>query len=68
MRRCYRCRENLPEGDFAPDPSKGSGYKSICRSCDNAKSSRYYERNRERVIARVQRRQAELSNTKGATP
>jgi hypothetical protein len=43
-RRCYACREQCPVVEFAPDPSKGSGFKSICRPCDRAKSRRYYRR------------------------
>ena len=46
--RCYACNRELPFEVFAPDRSKGSGRKSICRRCDNAKARRYYAANRER--------------------
>ena len=51
--RCYACGEDKPVGEFSPDSSKASGQSSICRACDRAKSRRYYEANRERVLARV---------------
>ena len=51
--RCYSCQRSLPVAEFAPDPTKASGRKSICRPCDNDRSHRYYIANRERVIARV---------------
>jgi hypothetical protein len=63
-RRCPRCEQTRPEDDFAGDASKASGRKSICKPCDNEKSRRYYEANRDRVIARVQAQQA----AKRATP
>jgi len=43
-RRCYACQRRLPVAEFAPDPTKGSGFKSICRPCDRAKGRRYYKR------------------------
>jgi hypothetical protein len=59
-RRCPRCERDLPLRDFALDRSKASGRKSHCQGCDSAKSKRYYAENRERVIARVKARHAEL--------
>ncbi|HEX5374632.1 MAG TPA: hypothetical protein VFW48_00575 [Solirubrobacterales bacterium] len=51
--RCYRCGESKPVSEFAKDRSKASGYKSICKDCDRAKSRRYYTENGERVRARI---------------
>lgn len=66
--RCYRCTTAKPVTEFAIDRSKGSGRKSICRSCDRAKAKRYYEQNGERVRARVNARNAEqLGETPGGT-
>ena len=48
--RCPRCERDLPVSEFARDRSKASGHKSHCKRCDNAKSKRYYEANRERVL------------------
>jgi hypothetical protein len=39
---CYACNRDRDRSEFAPDRSKASGYKSICRLCDRAKSKRYY--------------------------
>jgi hypothetical protein len=55
-RTCPRCGEFRKTDEFAPDPSKASGRKSHCKACDAAKSRRYYEANRQRVIARVSAR------------
>jgi hypothetical protein len=60
-RTCSKCGELRAIEDFAPDPSKASARKSHCKPCDAAKSRRYYEANRERVIARVSARNRRLS-------
>jgi hypothetical protein len=59
-RRCYACAEQLPASRFARDSSKGSGLKSICRSCDREKSRAYYLENRERKLAKANARHARL--------
>jgi hypothetical protein len=50
---CCVCGQDLSVEAFAPARSKASGRKSICRRCDAEKARLYFERNRERVIARV---------------
>jgi hypothetical protein len=45
---CYACGALLEVGAFAPDSSKASGRKSICRECDNERSREWYRANRER--------------------
>jgi hypothetical protein len=60
MRRCYSCAATLPESAFAPDPSKGSGVKSICRRCDREKARRYYAANRERKLAKANARNVRI--------
>jgi hypothetical protein len=57
---CYACHEELPIEEFAPDGSKSSGRKSICRGCDRAKSRRYYDANRERKLAYMAKRNAAI--------
>lgn len=52
-RTCPRCGEDRAVEEFARDKSKSNGRKSFCKSCDNAKSKRYYAANRERVLARI---------------
>jgi hypothetical protein len=49
---CSRCGDELPLDGFARDASKASGRKSHCKGCDRAKSRRYYEANRDKVLAR----------------
>lgn len=60
MARCPRCERNLAVSEFARDRSKASGHKSHCKACDTAKSKRYYEANRERVLAKRAKRAHEL--------
>ena len=60
MEQCPRCERTLPVLEFARDQSKTSGHKSHCKRCDNEKSRRYYEANRERVLAKQAKRNAEL--------
>jgi hypothetical protein len=56
--RCYACGRTLNSAAFAPDGSKASGFKSICRGCDREKSRRYYAANRERKLAAANERNA----------
>lgn len=42
MKHCNRCGKDKPISDFAKDASKACGVKSLCKSCDNEKSRRYY--------------------------
>jgi len=64
-KRCSRCGREKPLEEFARDASKASGFKSWCKACDKAKSRAYYERNRERVIARVSTRAMDLRKERG---
>ena len=59
-RRCYRCERELEPRDFPRDASKGSGFKSICKRCDNEKAKAYYAANRERQLAKANARNARL--------
>jgi ssDNA-binding Zn-finger/Zn-ribbon topoisomerase 1 len=52
---CPKCRETLELSEFAKDRSKAAGVKSHCKSCDNARSRRYYRQNSEGVIRRITR-------------
>jgi hypothetical protein len=54
---CRRCGESRRISEFARDRSKTSDRKSICKRCDRLKARRYYQENREAVIARVSARQ-----------
>ena len=65
MKTCSKCGEALPVEEFARDRSKASGYKGFCKACDNAKSRRYYEANRERKLASMAKRRAALREARG---
>jgi hypothetical protein len=54
-RTCPKCQEALDLSEFAVDRSKASGRKSHCKSCDNARTRRYYRQNSEAVIRRITR-------------
>jgi hypothetical protein len=51
QRQCSRCHVERSIEEFARDATKATGYKSICKPCDNAKSKRYYETHREEKLA-----------------
>ena len=37
MKRCSKCRKDLPVTDFAKDVNYSSGYASNCKHCRKAK-------------------------------
>jgi hypothetical protein len=53
--------------EFSRDRTKASGYKGFCKACDNAKSRRYYEANRERKLAAMAKRSAALREAREST-
>ena len=65
LKTCSKCGDELRLEDFARDRTKASGYKGFCKACDNAKSRRYYEANRERSLASGAKRRAALRDAKG---
>ncbi len=42
QRTCTKCEQTLTQDGFARDAHKASGFKSICKPCDNLKSKAYY--------------------------
>lgn len=51
---CSKCGDEQPLEDFTVDKSRPDGTKSWCKSCDRAKSKRYYAENREKKVAYYQ--------------
>jgi hypothetical protein len=64
---CRNCGTELPIEEFARDPSKACGFKRLCKPCDNERSKRYYQRNRERRLAAMAERRAAVREAKEAT-
>jgi hypothetical protein len=60
MRRCNRCGQEKPLTDFAWHRRDKGKRQHHCRTCQAAYRRAHYLRNRERYIARVQRRKQEL--------
>lgn len=52
MRRCARCEQLLPEGDFHRHPRMRSGRSSWCKSCQVASTREWRARNRESINAK----------------
>lgn len=46
---CNKCETTKPTSDFYADPQHSSGFRPHCRSCDNARSKAYRDRNKERM-------------------
>lgn len=59
QRICTQCDRALRASRFAKDRSKASGYKSLCKDCDRAKSRRYYAEHREAKAVRHRARRQE---------
>lgn len=49
---CTKCKAEKPGADFPADRHLISGISSQCRACHAVRSARYYQTNRERVLAR----------------
>lgn len=56
IRYCPKCDRMQEETNFGGDRSKASGFKSLCKTCDQEKARAWYRRNRRRKIAYVQAR------------
>jgi hypothetical protein len=65
LRVCPKCGVERALEEFARDASKASGYKAFCKPCDNEKSRRYYEANRERKLAKMADRREALREAEG---
>jgi hypothetical protein len=50
-KRCGRCGELRPLGEFVRDATKRVGSGSICRECDREKARAWYDANREKKLA-----------------
>ena len=53
---CRACGALKPLSDFNKDKTKKSGYRSLCRECDNAKSRTWHEQNHARAAASAKKR------------
>lgn len=51
VKRCWRCELTLPVSAFGSDRTKPSGLRTVCRECDRDKSRRYYAANRAKRAA-----------------
>jgi hypothetical protein len=52
LKRCYKCKGNLPLDDFVKDTRSADGYSAICRPCERARSKEKHQRHSERHIYR----------------
>jgi hypothetical protein len=55
-KRCSVCRATKELDEFPVDKTKADGRMYRCRDCDNARSRRYYEANRDAVRERASAR------------
>lgn len=56
LKHCWKCDRTLEVAHFAIDRQRSSGQQTKCRECSDDLSSRWRERNRERVtLARKQK-------------
>lgn len=50
-KQCTRCGRDLPHTDFHKDTSRRDGLTSACKTCRGLGIRRWYERNRNTVLA-----------------
>lgn len=62
-KKCDTCKEIKHLTDFNKNKCKKDGLNSICRSCSNARSKRYYAENREKHLEVIKVRSRKLNRT-----
>jgi murein tripeptide amidase MpaA len=50
---CSRCKSDKDKEEFHKDRSKASGFYPYCKECRSKDSASYYDRNREKVLAKT---------------
>jgi hypothetical protein len=58
MKKCSTCKENKDLVEFNKNKAKKDGYNTICRSCSNIRSKKYYGENREKHLVVIKKRKA----------
>jgi hypothetical protein len=67
MKRCRYCGEEKPLAEFYRDRSARDGHRPECKACTARKRRAWYEENRDREVARVQKWAAEHPKQYAAT-
>ncbi len=63
--KCSKCREIKPLSQFKRRSDVASGYRSVCRDCDNTTQNARRDQNRDRVRIRRRERVAYYKNILG---
>src|SRR6266567_892647 len=50
---CSKCKIVKPITSFAKASTRPLGFKSACKDCLNAGNSEYYQKNKNRIMARI---------------
>jgi len=56
MKKCYKCKQELPLSDFPKNSGKKDGLGTECRPCRKVYLKSYYAKNREKMIEQNSRR------------
>lgn len=51
MKRCSKCGQDKPRSDFYLHPTMKDGLFSACKTCQNEKQKKYYEKNKDERTA-----------------
>jgi len=51
-KKCNRCKEEKPLGEFHKNKQKPDGLQSFCKECSSKKNKEYYIKNKEKELAR----------------
>lgn len=62
MKRCRDCKQEKPLTEFSPDKKGVLGVHGYCRACQRPRLRAYYQRNRDKVLARCRRRREGITN------
>jgi hypothetical protein len=52
MKRCTVCNTEKQYEAFHKDSSRNDGYRNMCKNCVSAHSKQYYQKNKDKIIAK----------------
>ncbi len=58
MKKCPACTKDKPEDEFRKSKSRKDGYQPYCLTCDKEKQKEWYNKNKEKCIAKSNIRNA----------
>ena len=66
LKRCSKCKDWKPVGQYYKEKPKWDGLKSACKECEYARKRKYYAQNSEKILAKARRYQEENRERRAA--